>query len=83
MSITTLSKKTSKKSCKILQTSETPTAMIKELAAVFLTVWAMCDFIVFTFSYCYFLQIIFIFKHLLVIFVAVTTYPNWCYNLPH
>ena len=24
----------------------------------------MCDFIVFTFSYCYFLQIAFIFKHL-------------------
>ena len=32
-------KKTSKKSCKILQTSKTPTAMIKELAAVFLTVY--------------------------------------------
>ena len=31
-------KKTSKKSCKIPQTSKTPTAMIKELAAVFLTV---------------------------------------------
>ena len=40
----------------------------------------MCDFVVFTFSYCYFLQVTFIFKHLLVIFVAVTTYPNWCYN---
>ena len=32
-------KKHQRKSCKILQTSKTPTAMIKELAAVFLTVW--------------------------------------------
>ena len=32
-------KKHQKKSCKIPQTSKTPTAMIKELAAVFLTVW--------------------------------------------
>ena len=32
-------KKTSKKSCEILQTSKRPTAMIKELAAVFLTVY--------------------------------------------
>ena len=42
----------------------------------------MCDFIAFTFSYCYFLQIAFIFKHLLVILLllqltptGVTTYP--------
>ena len=42
----------------------------------------MCDFIVFTFSYCYILQITFIFKHLLVILLllqvtptGVTTYP--------
>ena len=33
-------KKHQKKSCKIPQTSKTPTAMIKELAAVFLTVYS-------------------------------------------
>ena len=42
----------------------------------------MFDFIVFTFSYCYFLQVTFIFKHLLAILLllqfiptGVTTYP--------
>ena len=42
----------------------------------------MCDFIVFTLLYCYFLQIAFIFKHLFVILLllqliltGVTTYP--------
>ena len=42
----------------------------------------MCDLVVFTFSYCYFLQVTFIFKHLLVILLllqltptGVTTYP--------
>ena len=42
----------------------------------------MCDLIVFTFSYYYFFQVTFIFKHLLVILLllqltptGVTTYP--------
>ena len=42
----------------------------------------MCDFVVFSFSYCYFLQVTFIFKHLLVILLllqltptSVTIYP--------
>ena len=36
----------------------------------------MCDFIVFTFSYCYFLQITFKFKHLLVILLQLQLTPT-------